>query len=44
VPGAKEAVGALYLADLGIPRTVHERLGLRLGNLFSEGPILRLRR
>ncbi|HEX6031303.1 MAG TPA: NAD(P)H-hydrate epimerase [Tepidiformaceae bacterium] len=44
VPDARAAVGALYLADLGIPRTVHERLGLRLGNLFSEGPILRLRR
>lgn len=44
VPAAKSAVGELYLADLGIPRVVHERLGIRPGSLFSEGPILRLRR
>jgi NAD(P)H-hydrate epimerase len=44
VPGARDVVGTLYLADLGIPRIVHERLGLRLGAVFSEGPLIRLRR
>jgi len=44
VPQAKSAVGELYLADLGIPRAVHERLGIRLGSVFSEGPIMRLKR
>jgi NAD(P)H-hydrate epimerase len=41
---ARSAVGALYLSDLGIPRAVHERLGIRLGSTFSEGPIVRIRR
>lgn len=44
LPQARAAVGELYLADLGIPRVVHERLGIRLGSLFAEGPIMRLRR
>lgn len=43
-PGARPYVGELYLADLGIPRAVHERLGISVGSLFSEGPIVRLRR
>jgi NAD(P)H-hydrate epimerase len=41
---ARPLVGELYLADLGIPRMVYDRLGIRLGNLFSEGSIVRLRR
>jgi NAD(P)H-hydrate epimerase len=41
---ARRHVGTLYLADLGIPRAVHESLGIGVGNLFSEGPIVRLRR
>ena len=43
-PSCKSHVGELYLADLGIPRRVHERLGFDAGSLFSEGPIVRLRR
>ena len=43
-PSCKSHVGELYLADLGIPRRVHERLGFDVGSLFSEGPIVRLRR
>ena len=47
--GMKEAasrpyVGELYLADLGVPRAVHERMGIKLNGLFAEGPIVRLRR
>jgi NAD(P)H-hydrate epimerase len=37
-------VGELYLADIGIPRRVHERLGFQTGTLFFEGPVVRLRR
>lgn len=41
---AKPYAGELYLADLGIPRTVHERMGIKTGYLFAEGPIVRVRR
>jgi len=37
-------VGELYLADLGIPVTIHERLGLQNAWIFEEGPIVRLKR
>jgi NAD(P)H-hydrate epimerase len=43
-PVARANAGELYLADLGIPATVFERLGIRAGGVFSEGPIVRLRR
>jgi NAD(P)H-hydrate epimerase len=41
---ARPFVGELYLGDIGIPRAVHERMGIRLNALFSDGPIVRLRR
>lgn len=41
---AKANVGELYLADLGIPSSVHARMGISIPGLFSEGPIVRLRR
>lgn len=40
----RTSVGELYLADVGIPRSLHERRGLRVNGLFSEGPIIRIRR
>ena len=43
-PRCRQCVGELYVADLGIPRAVHERLGIRPGGIFTEGPIVRLRR
>jgi NAD(P)H-hydrate epimerase len=43
-PHAKPYTGELYLADLGIPKSVHEGLGIRHPLLFSEGPIVRIRR
>lgn len=43
-PEARSYVGELYLADLGIPLHVHERLGFVAAGLFSEGPIVRLKR
>ncbi len=41
---AKANVGELYLADLGIPSSVHARMGISIPGLFSEGPLVRLRR
>jgi NAD(P)H-hydrate epimerase len=43
-PAARANVGELYLADLGIPTSVHERLGIAITSVYSEGPIVRLRR
>ena len=43
-PGARSHTGELFLADLGIPSSVPERLGLSIAGLFNEGPIVRLRR
>jgi NAD(P)H-hydrate epimerase len=43
-PTARTHVGELFVADLGIPHRVHERLGISVGSLFSEGPLVRLRR
>ncbi|MBA4180916.1 MAG: NAD(P)H-hydrate epimerase [Anaerolinea sp.] len=42
-PAVRAYVGELYLADLGIPLSVHERLGLRVSGIFDEGPIVRLK-
>lgn len=41
---ARPYAGELFLADLGIPVSVHERLGIPVGTLFTEGPIVRLKR
>jgi NAD(P)H-hydrate epimerase len=43
-PGARAHVGEIFLADLGIPAAVPERLGIHIAGVFSEGPIVRLRR
>jgi NAD(P)H-hydrate epimerase len=42
--GARQNVGEMYLADLGIPVSVHERLGIATAGLYNEGPIIRLKR
>lgn len=41
---ARANVGELFLADLGIPISVHERLGIAVGPVFNEGPLVRLKR
>lgn len=41
---ARDYVGELYVADIGIPRSVHAQAGIPATNTFSEGPIVRLRR
>jgi NAD(P)H-hydrate epimerase len=41
---ARSHTGELFVADLGLPGSVPERLGVQLGSLFTEGPLVRLRR
>lgn len=43
-PQARSHVGELYLADIGIPLRVHERLGLSANGIFNEGPLVRIKR
>ncbi len=43
-PVARDHQGQLYLADLGVPRAIPERMGLSVKGLHGEGPIVRLRR
>lgn len=43
-PRSRPYAGDLYLADLGIPHNVSERFGIRINGLYSEGPIVRVRR
>jgi NAD(P)H-hydrate epimerase len=42
--GARARQGELYLADLGIPRAIPERMGIAVKGLHGEGPIVRLRK
>jgi len=41
---ARAHTGELFLADLGIPSAVPERLGISVAGVFNEGPIVRLRK
>jgi len=43
-PASRSYAGELFLADLGIPKIVHERLGIPMATVYSEGPLVRLRR
>ena len=45
VPQAREQVGELYLADIGVPPEVYARpsLGFKVGPIFAREEILRLR-
>ncbi|HET9494611.1 MAG TPA: NAD(P)H-hydrate epimerase [Chloroflexia bacterium] len=42
-PGARAHVGDLYLADIGVPAAVYRAVGAEPGELFSSGPIVRVR-
>lgn len=41
-PGAAEAIGRLYLADISVPALVYERLGLAYATPFGAGTIVRI--
>jgi NAD(P)H-hydrate epimerase len=43
-PGAADAVGALYLADISVPALVYKRLALPYASPFGAGPIVELDR
>jgi len=40
--GAVAARGALYLADISIPDTVYQRLGIDYRTPFGGGPVVRI--
>ncbi|MGH2348918.1 MAG: NAD(P)H-hydrate epimerase, partial [bacterium] len=42
VEEAKPFVGALYLADIGVPPGLYERLGLTVGPLFAGAEVLKI--
>lgn len=42
VPGAARYVGDLYLADIGVPPALYERLGIRVGPIFARRSLLKL--
>ncbi len=40
---ASAAIGDLFLADIGIPHYIYERLGIEgTAQIFAEGPLVRL--
>jgi NAD(P)H-hydrate epimerase len=43
-PQARDFVGKLYLADIGVPPELYESpsLGISIGPVFAEGPIIHL--
>lgn len=43
VPEARDVVGALYLADIGIPAAWYTGIGLEVPPLFTRDPVVRLR-
>jgi len=42
--GAPKLVGELYLADISVPPSLYQAMGLPVGSLFARGDILRLHR
>ncbi|MFN2467977.1 MAG: sugar kinase [Gaiellaceae bacterium] len=41
-PGATDAVGELFLADISIPRVVYTRLGIDFATPFAATQLLRV--
>lgn len=41
-PAARPYVGALYLADIGVPPALHTRLHLNVGTIFGRSSLIRL--
>lgn len=41
-PSAAGHVGTLYLADIGVPHPLYQRIGLDVGPIFASGPVVRL--
>jgi NAD(P)H-hydrate epimerase len=41
-PSARSLVGDLYLADLGVPPELYQRMGIEVGPLFADETIIRI--
>lgn len=41
---AQLLAGTIWLADIGIPRRLFKRVGIRLGTVFARSPLVRLQR
>ena len=39
---APEVVGDLYLADISVPPSAYSAFGLDIGDLFTDGPVVRI--
>ena len=39
---ARQYVGSLYLADISVPPSLYRNLGLEVGNMFADNPIIKL--
>lgn len=42
VPDAQKYVGALYLADIGVPDALYRQMGVTVGSIFAHGTLIRL--
>jgi NAD(P)H-hydrate epimerase len=42
IPGARDAVGELALADISVPVAVYDRLGLRFPSPFTDGAVVQI--
>ncbi len=40
---AREHVGSLYLADIGVPRELYRQMGLEVSNIFEQDTIIKVR-
>lgn len=40
---SRQYVGSLYLADISVPPSLYQTLGLEIGNIFSDSPIIKIR-
>jgi NAD(P)H-hydrate epimerase len=43
VEPAREYVGELYLADIGVPPALYRQMGLEVGNIFEQDSIIKIR-
>lgn len=41
-PAARDLVGNLYLADIGVPPELYREIGIQIPNIFSQDPIIRV--
>ncbi|NJN44838.1 MAG: NAD(P)H-hydrate epimerase [Anaerolineae bacterium] len=42
-PGVEGNLGELYLADISVPPMLYRRMGIDIGSIFAQSPIVRIR-